>query len=171
MSWSDAAINLVYVMVGFILGAGWELYKENRDKDEEAKNIRQILAEEIRYNKTILKEVATSIREEERRYGAAKEQNSFGELLTDADPWRKLRSFAPSRLSTDAWNSQIPKIPAVLNSNEASKLFVFYRGIAEIQGLQAEYIDQWHGSGMDEPMQRLLFLMEEVANRPLSIIK
>jgi len=171
MAWPDTVINLASVIAGFLLAAVWEAYKEKRRGDEEARNIRQLLAEEIQYNKVVLKEVVTSIRSEERRYYAAAQDSTYGSINTDANPWRDLGAFVPSRLSNDAWNSQMQKIPSVLVGNDAARMFMYYRALAEIQALQTDYIvrQRWQGHSADEPMQKILSLMEGIVNRPLSI--
>lgn len=172
MNWFDTISNLLYVITGFALAAGWESYRDIRNRREEAKNIRQILAEEIRYNKAVLKEFVTHVRAEERRYKIA-DRDNYGGITTDADPWQDLISFVPDRLSVDAWNSQLAKIPSTMTDNEMAKLFDFYRNLAEISSLHKRYIStsSTHKFAGDSLFQKIISLMEEVVARPLSIIR
>ena len=173
MSWDNLIANLSSVVVGFLLGFFSESFRERRGKSEESSNIRHVLHEEITYNKGVLKEIAKQVREEEKLYHETFQRDSAGGWTVKGDPWRTLLDFPTSRLSTDVWNSQMEKIPSALSGNDVAKLFEFYRNLAEIQALHEEYTKRKipHVGLDNDLMKRIVGLMEETINKPLSVIK
>jgi hypothetical protein len=173
-------------VIGGLIG-GWvgHLFVVRRDiqaRNIQESDIRKVLQEEIEYNKRILNEIIQPVRAQEVEfYARGLIYNAEGgfdtnvggsfDLTTDAHPWRLFKKFNLTRISMDAWQSQMGQISASLASDELAKLFVFYRNLAEIQSRHIEYVKQQGMHDEDEPMQIVLALMEETVNLPLSIVK
>lgn len=165
----DVLMAILNVIIGFGLAVLWDWIKEGRAKREEARNIRDIIREEVRYNKTVLKEVIERIRDQERLYKATIKPDNMGGFTVKGDPWKEMLNFVPDRLTHDAWQSQLPKISSALPREGIARAMVFYRNLAEIQFLQSVHRAGYSGAGRvpNETMQNMLKLMQETIEIPL----
>lgn len=171
MPWTEVLLSFGGILFGFVLAAFWEYVKDARRDRAEASNIRRILAEEVRYNKTTLKDIHDLVMTVYRQREATEKQSDAGAVVAEGNPLRMMSRFSPSRLTSEAWLSQLPKIPSVLDSRQIVELLVFHRSLAEIQSLQTSFIDKPSSSTSRnlESMMRILRLIEEVVSQSISI--
>lgn len=167
-------LGLIGGLIGGWVGHLLVVRRDIQSQKIQERNIRKVLQEEIDYNKQVLKEIVQPVRAEEAAYKKSPpvSDGAGGSYRgSDAHPWRLFKEYDLSRLSMDVWQTQMGQISASLASDELAKLFTFYRHLAEIQSRHVDYIEKRGRHDEDEPMQKILKLMEETVGIPLRLPK
>ena len=178
IEWPTLSLAILFNFIISAIISSWVTHKfalgrEAQSKKNQERYIRQALHAEIQYNKEVLKGIVNLIRAEEQKYAETFVQDSYGEVNAEGDPAKALSQFSTDRLSQDVWNSQVERVPSILSAQEVENLFVFYKTLAHIRSLHAEYVSgQARGSlASYDRLKRIMALMEETVNKPLSIIR
>lgn len=102
--------TIIGVIVGFLLSAVWEFWKDSNKDKKTGILIRTLLIQEVDYNVRSLTEVRTAYTANFGRYGSARARKLC---------WAPGReNFQGGQLSQDAWTSQLSNIHLALDQHE-----------------------------------------------------